>query len=118
MSRHTLFQFVSAAYGVGATDSILNNLLLRNIPNHMPGVNPDDVLNAGSSGLQDVFQGDEPLGARQSYLKGLQGSWALGVALLGVTFLCALIPEKGGRLAGPPSEGEKSEERRVIAMAV
>ncbi|KAL4870741.1 hypothetical protein BDV12DRAFT_195213 [Aspergillus spectabilis] len=123
MATVLFFQFISAAYGVGATDSILNNLLLRTIPTSMPGIDPTSVLNAGSSGLQAVFEGDELLGARQSYLKGLQGSWALGVALFGVTFLCALVPRKGGRLdgngedKGKGEKGEKGAQRRVIAMA-
>ncbi|KAL4898859.1 hypothetical protein BDW74DRAFT_171928 [Aspergillus multicolor] len=118
------FQFISATYGVGSTDSILNNPLLRNIRRYMPGVDADDVLNAGLSGLQNVFGGEMLLGARRSYLAGLKGSWALGVALFGCPVLCAVVPKKGGKLVqangGDDEKGkEKGEERRnIIAMVV
>ncbi|RDW76741.1 MDR family MFS transporter [Aspergillus mulundensis] len=107
MATVLFFQFISAAYGVGSTDSILNNLLLRNIGRYMPGVDAGNVLSAGSSALQDVFGGEMLAGARRSYLQGLRGSWALGVALFGVAVLCAVVPKRGGRLAGAgDDEGE------------
>ncbi|KAL4781511.1 hypothetical protein BJX76DRAFT_359799 [Aspergillus varians] len=110
MATVLFFQFVSAAYCVGSTNSIMNNLL-RNILTYMPDLNLEDVLNADSSGLQDGFEGDELLGASLSYPKGLQGSWALGIALFGVTFLCALVPKKGDVLLGPLGTETESGRR-------
>lgn len=35
----------------------MNNLVLKNIPNCMKGINPEDVIAVGSSGLEDGFSG-------------------------------------------------------------
>lgn len=67
----------------------------------MKGVSPEDVISAGSSRLQDVFSGSELLLARRSYLVGLHDSWTMGIALFGVTFMCALIPKLRGKVARP-----------------
>jgi hypothetical protein len=39
-----VFQFISAAYGVRSRGSILNNLLLKNIPKYMEGTHPGGHL--------------------------------------------------------------------------
>lgn len=112
-----VFQFISAAYGVGSTDSIMNNLLLKNIPKYMKSINPEEVIAAGSSGLEEVFSGSALLGARRSYLDGLHGSWAMGIALFGVTFLCALIPKRGGKVPRPGELGGKDDQDNFVPMA-
>ncbi|KAK7725546.1 hypothetical protein SLS63_008000 [Diaporthe eres] len=103
LSTVLFFQFVSAAYGVGATDAILNNVILNTASGHMGGVDGHDVLSAGAGGLGGAFQGDLLRGARSAYLDGLHASWALAIALFGVTFLCAVAPTGVGRLS--PKEG-------------
>ncbi|KAJ5931925.1 Major facilitator superfamily domain general substrate transporter [Penicillium verrucosum] len=116
MATVLFFQFISAAYGVGSTDSIMNNLLLKNIPKYMKGINPEEVIAAGSSGLEEVFSGSALLGARRSYLNGLHGSWAMGIALFGVTFLCALIPKRGGKVPRPGEQGGKDDQGNFVPM--
>ncbi|KAJ5538318.1 Major facilitator superfamily domain general substrate transporter [Penicillium frequentans] len=115
MATVLFFQFISAAYGVGSTDSIMNNLLVQSIPRYMEGVGPEEVINAGSSGLQDVFSGSELLGARRSYLNGLHGSWAMGTALFGITFLCAFIPKQGSKIPRPGNR--KEDQGNSVPMA-
>ncbi|CAI7625259.1 unnamed protein product [Penicillium viridicatum] len=117
MATVLFFQFISAAYGVGSTDSIMNNLLLKTIPKYMKGINPEEVIAAGSSGLEEVFSGSALLGARCSYLDGLHGSWAMGIALFGVTFLCALIPKRGGKVPRPGEQGRKDNQGNFVPMA-
>ncbi|KAJ5406879.1 Major facilitator superfamily domain general substrate transporter [Penicillium sp. CMV-2018d] len=117
MATVLFFQFISAAYGVGSTDSIMNNLLLKSIPKYMKGINPEEVIAAGSSGLEEVFSGSALLGARRSYLDGLHGSWAMGIALFGVTFLCALIPKRGGIVPRPGEQGRKDDQGNFVPMA-
>ncbi|KAJ5997669.1 Major facilitator superfamily domain general substrate transporter [Penicillium canescens] len=117
MATVLFFQFISAAYGVGSTDSIMNNLLLKSIPKYMKGINPEEVIAAGSSGLEQVFSGSALLGARRSYLDGLHGSWAMGIALFGVTFLCALIPKRGGKIPRPGEQGGKDDQGNFVPMA-
>ncbi|KAI0469856.1 MFS gliotoxin efflux transporter glia [Xylariaceae sp. FL0804] len=114
------FQFVSAAYGVGCTDSILNNLLLSSLPQNLPGVDPHEVLLLGASNLASSFQGDRLRGVRLSYLKGLHGSWALAIALFGVSFLAALASKGGGQLAprqAPDGEKQQDKQRNGVVAA-
>ncbi|KAI0407963.1 MFS gliotoxin efflux transporter glia [Xylaria palmicola] len=106
------FNFVSAAYGVGATGSILNNLLLEALPTYLPSKDPHEVLSIGSSALQKFLQGEQLQGARHAYIRGLRGSWALAIALFGVASLAALLPKSWGQLV-PPSDhsDEKVQDR-------
>ncbi|KAI0814137.1 MFS gliotoxin efflux transporter glia [Xylaria sp. FL0064] len=103
------FQFASAAYGIGATGSILNNLLLRSLPEFVPGVDPNSILLLGSSALQSHLSGDELRNVRLAYLRGLHGSWALAIALFGVASVASLLPRKGGQMLPPPQV--QSEEK-------
>ncbi|KAI1746639.1 MFS gliotoxin efflux transporter glia [Xylaria castorea] len=106
------FQFSSAAYGVGATGSILNNLLLGALQTYLPNENPQAVLLIGSSALQDHFQGDELQGARESYLHGLHGSWALAIALFGVASLASLLPKAWGQMLPPSDQLDESTQSK------
>ncbi|KAJ0107033.1 hypothetical protein J7T55_006911 [Diaporthe amygdali] len=99
ISTVLFFQFVSAAYGVGSTDAILNNVILNNVPRYMGGIDGHDVLGVGAGGLETAFEGDLLQGARSAYLDGLHASWAMAIALFGITFLCALAPTGAGRLS-------------------
>lgn len=110
----TVFQFVSAAYGVGSTDAILNNLILQKAPVYTGGVDGHKVLAAGAGGLPVAFDGNLLRGARMAYLDGLRGSWALAIALFGITFLCALGPARGGKLS--PKVGADGKEEKVLAV--
>ncbi|MCI2435652.1 hypothetical protein KC274_14855, partial [Listeria monocytogenes] len=65
--------------------------------------------------LPVAFDGDLLRGARMAYLDGLRGSWALAIALFGITFLCALGPAHGGKLA--PKVGADGKEEKVLAVA-
>lgn len=87
---------------------MLNNVILNNAPIYMRGVDGHDVLRVGAGGLERVFGGDLLRGARRAYLDGLHASWALAIALFGVTFLCALALTGVGRLAPTGVPDEKS----------
>ncbi|KAI1427622.1 MFS gliotoxin efflux transporter glia [Xylaria sp. FL1777] len=105
------FQFASAAYGIGATGSILNNLLLLSLPEYLPGVDPYSILALGSSALQTQLEGDELRDVRLAYLRGLHGSWALAIALFGVASVAALVPKRGGQMLPPPqAQADQSTE--------
>lgn len=90
---------------MGSTDAIMNNLILNKVPQYMPGETGADVLGVGAAGLASAFSGDRLRGARRAYLDGLRGSWAMAMAMFGITFLCALVPARGGRLAASTDSG-------------
>ena len=62
----------------------------------------------GSSTLQDHFQGGDLLGARESYLRGLHGSWALAIALFGVASVASLLPKSWGKMLPPSDQSGES----------
>lgn len=96
---------------MGAAGAILNNLILQKAPVYMPGVIGADVLGVGAGGLQAAFSGDELRGARLAYLDGLRGDWAMAIAMFGLTFLCALVPARGGRLVPSDSGSDGADEK-------
>ncbi|KAI0424693.1 MFS gliotoxin efflux transporter glia [Xylaria sp. FL1042] len=102
------FQFASAAYGIGATGSILNNVLLSSLSEYLPDIDPYSILLLGSSALQSHLSGDELRNVRLAYLRGLHGSWALAIALFGVASVASLLPRKGGQML-PPTQIQSDE---------
>ncbi|KAG6353572.1 hypothetical protein INS49_005534 [Diaporthe citri] len=116
LSTVLFFRFVSAAYGVGATDAILNNVILINAPGNIGGADRHDVLSVGAGGLEGAFQGDLLRGARSAHLDGLHASWALAIALFGVTFLCVLAPTGVGRLSPMKVPDEKSSQEEAVVV--
>ncbi|CRG83495.1 Putative HC-toxin efflux carrier TOXA [Talaromyces islandicus] len=98
----SFFMFTAGGWGVAVADAILNNLLLQKLPHYVPDIDSQSVLRVGAGGIKNAYQGEELRGVQQAYLDGLHGSWALGIAAFGVTFLWALVPRWPGRLL-PPS---------------
>lgn len=89
----------------------MNNLILKNVPEYMPGEAGADVLGVGAAGLESAFSGDQLRGARLAYLSGLRGSWAMAIAMFGITFLCALVPARGGRLVASDNGSSDADEK-------
>ncbi|KAL7623514.1 hypothetical protein AAE478_007197 [Parahypoxylon ruwenzoriense] len=98
LSTVCVTQFYSAAYVIAATDSIMNNLILNNLPRYAPEIDPHQVLLIGAGGLQDVFSGETLRSVRQAFVDGLKGAWALGIALFCISFFCAFIAKWPGRM--------------------
>lgn len=113
------FQFVSGAYGVSATDSVLNNILLKKLVHYVSHLHPEEVLAVGATGIDGAFQGDELIGVQKAFLDGVRASLVLTVAFLGVAVLWALTPRWPGRLIPPTPKTEEavndSREKSDIA---
>lgn len=54
--------------------------------------------------------------AQRPYLDGLHGSWAMEIALFGVSFLCALISKREGKVSWP-GDCEKDDQGSLVPMA-
>lgn len=89
---------LAGGWGVAATDALLNNMLLRKIPQLAPGTDGHEVLRVGAAGLTEAYSGQTLRGVRESYLDGLHAGWALGTAGFGISLLWALTPKWPGRL--------------------
>ncbi|KAH8880877.1 putative MFS transporter [Thozetella sp. PMI_491] len=106
----SFFMFLAGAWGVAASDAILNNLLLQKLPSYVPGIEPLAVLTAGAAGIKDLYHGEALRGVQQAYLDGLHGGWALGIASFGVTVLWALVPQWPGRLPTLPENNAQGKD--------
>ena len=66
---------------VSAGESILSNQLLRALAINLPEIDPAEVLNVGTSGLRKHFSPTVLPGITESYMVGLKGAFALGIAV-------------------------------------
>ncbi|KAF2685009.1 MFS general substrate transporter [Lentithecium fluviatile CBS 122367] len=101
ISSVAFFMMLAGGWGVAVTDAALNNILLRKVPQYVPGLDGREVLRVGAAGLQDAYSGQVLQGVRQAYLDGIRAGLSLGVASFGVAIACALVPKWPGRLVRP-----------------
>ena len=87
------FQLSSGAFSVSAAQSIFNNELIKNLGTLATGVDAAQVIQAGSTRIPESFTKEQVLGILLSYMKGLKASWAMGIAMAGVTVLVSFWPE-------------------------
>lgn len=87
----------------------MNNLLVKSLPIYAPNVNPEDVFHLGPYDLPSFFDGDDLRGIRQSFLVGLRGAWAMGIALFGMAFLAAFLAKWPGKIE-PHSDTEWNQK--------
>lgn len=72
---------IGGALFVSAAQSIFSNRLLRTLSTNVPGIDPAHILVVGASELRGSFSSAELPGILASYMVGLKGAFALGVAL-------------------------------------
>lgn len=96
-TSHTIslavFQFLSAAIGVGTATSIFNNRLIESLPIHAPTVEVVNVLAVGATGLREAFPSEQLPGVLRSYMIGLKDAWLMGLGFAAVTLITAFLPE-------------------------
>lgn len=96
---------------IAASDSIMNNLLLKNVAKYAQNINPHTVLEIGAYGIRDKFDAETLRGVRQAWMVGLRGAWAMVIALFGMAFLSSFLAKWPGSLAPPESSAEvKAQE--------
>jgi hypothetical protein len=109
-----VIQFFSSVVVIAMSDSIMNNLLLKNLATYAPSVEPYAVLHMGAYGIQNNFDDETLRGVRQAWMVGLRGAWALMIALFGMAFLSSFITKWPGSLiltsAAVETEGHESDE--------
>ncbi|RWA10014.1 hypothetical protein EKO27_g5073 [Xylaria grammica] len=87
------FQLVSGAIWVSVSQAILNNRLVAYLAAWAPNINAQDVFQVGATDIQNVFHGADLDHVMRAYLSGIKSSWALSIALGGVTFLAGFFAE-------------------------
>lgn len=88
----SVFQLSSGCVFVVAAQSIFSNRLLQSVPEYAPGVDPLMVLGAGATKFQKDFSPDVVRGILQSFMVGLRGAFALGLAAAAFAVVLAFTP--------------------------
>ncbi|KXH36978.1 GliA [Colletotrichum simmondsii] len=78
-----LFQLLSGALAVSATQNLFNNIMLQNALGNVPSLTAAQILAAGSTDLKKLFSADIAPGIIAAYTEGLRASWAMGIGFAG-----------------------------------
>ncbi|KAL2056622.1 hypothetical protein ABVK25_003016 [Lepraria finkii] len=85
------FQTIGGAFFVAAGQTAFTNRLLARVPVTAPAVSPSLVVATGATELRGVFSDADLPGILVAYMDGLKISFALAIALAGVTLPIALL---------------------------
>ncbi|KAG8530587.1 uncharacterized protein KY384_005090 [Bacidia gigantensis] len=89
------FQTIGGALVVSAGQTGFANRLLSRIPIEAPSVDPAKVVATGATELRKVFEAAEIPGILRAYMSGLRITYAIAIAVAGVSALVALwVPIK------------------------
>jgi hypothetical protein len=86
----------------------MNNLLLKSIPLYTKNLEPQAVVHMGAYGIKDHLDAESLRGARQAWVVGLRGAWAMMIAWFGIAFLSSFIAKWPGNMVAPaePAVGD------------
>ena len=79
---------------MAAAQSILDNLLLSNLPELAPTVDPQAVIEAGATEIRSTFPADTVPGIVEAYLKGLRAVYVMVIAFTGAAALASTMNER------------------------
>jgi MFS transporter, DHA2 family, glioxin efflux transporter len=85
------FQTIGGSFFVSAGQTAFANKLVALIPKDAPGVSPHLVVATGATELRKVFSEDQLAGVLKAYMDGLKVTFALSIALAGITVPIALF---------------------------
>ena len=91
LTLHPVFQTIGGAVFVSAGQAAYTNRLIARIPVLVPGVSPALVVATGATELRAAFSAEQIPGIVLAYMDGLKLTFALAVALTGVTLPIALF---------------------------
>ena len=92
------FQTVGGAFMVSAAQAAFVNVLVKDLPTRVPGLDPASVVSTGATDLRIVFSADQVPGIMVSYMSGLKIAFAIGLASTGVAFIIITVFQKLNRL--------------------
>ena len=108
-------QTIGGALFISAAQAAFANKLLRSIPITAPGVDPRMVLGVGETNLRMAFTGDQLQGVIEAFMRGLRVSFAIAIALAGISVVVAVFGP-WDELKRP--EESKNDDTRIIAAGV
>jgi MFS transporter, DHA2 family, glioxin efflux transporter len=87
----TVFQTIGGAYSVSAAQSGFVNRLISTLATSAPGVDPQTVVATGATQIRTMFDADQVTGIVFAYMAGVKVTFALVVALTGITCLLGVF---------------------------
>lgn len=113
------FLIGGGAVFVTAGQSAFANTMLKKLPITAPDVNPAIVLATGATELRSILRLDQIPGVLVAYMDGLKVTYALCIALAGVSTIFAVMPKWERIKAAAKKEGEKgADDPRAIAVGL
>ena len=85
------FQTIGGSFFVSASQTAFTNKLVSLIPKNAPGVDSHLVIATGATELRKVFTAEQIGGILEAYMQGLKVTFALSIALAGITVPIALF---------------------------
>lgn len=78
---------IFGAVAVVLCDTIFNNSLTELIPKYAPGVDPQVVINAGSTKVRQVVSSDQLAGVLVAYAKSIGRDWYFDASIAALAFI-------------------------------
>lgn len=105
------FQILGGAFFVSAAQSAFSNKLISRLATTAPGLDPSRILAVGATDLRKAFPATQIPGILLAYMDGLKVAYALVVALVGISFLFALMPRWEKLQSGAEEQQQHSKEQ-------
>jgi hypothetical protein len=86
-----VFQTIGGAFSVSASQSGFVNRLISTLASSAPDLDPQLVIATGATQIRSTFTPDQVPGVVFAYMAGVKVTFALVVALAGVTCLVGLL---------------------------
>lgn len=103
------FQIMGGSLLVSAGQAVFANTLVHQLASQAPGVSATTVIGTGATRLRSVFTAAQVPGILSAYMSGLKATYALAVALVGISVIFATMP-KWERLKPKTDEAEKDQQ--------
>ncbi len=91
-------QTIGGAFMISAAQAAFVNVLVKDLPSRVPGIDPASVVNTGATDLRNVFSADQVPGILLAYISGLKIAFAIALASTGVAFIIITLFQKWNRL--------------------
>lgn len=91
LTRFLVFQIIGGAFSISAAQSAFANTLLKRLAETAPEIPPLLVIGTGAGDLASVFSPEQLPLVISAYMDGIRVSFAVALAMAGVSFLLAFL---------------------------
>ena len=91
-------QTIGGAFMISAAQAAFVNVLVKDLPSRVPGIDSASVVNTGATDLRNVFSADQVPGILLAYMSGLKIAFAIALASTGAAFIIITLFPRWNRL--------------------